>query len=379
MYEMLRIGQDTGCQGTTELRGSPSRAGKVEGLGHLCASLCHKTLMQGHILPCVHYHLLAGTSLAAGTSTSKVLEELPKKCLNRAAAPLGCRQHVLQESWCSAYPSPRCHPYLPPSKAQEQSLDMPLSQTSPVPGISGTPSITRGLKATPGHNSLLLSLCSAPLVIPITSSHHSSHLRPGCLRGCSPFILQHLQRQPEGRWDGGKPTPNCTHAVCWQPLSEPGLSVAQPRDAAEGDKTEAPCSSLHSHHHQAQPTGHTALTPACFGSSCLTTSNPVLSTHLPIQAAQQPQQPLPSPTLAQFHRVGKGDRGSSLFYPHSPHSCQFPWQQGKLSTVRCRIPHPSFFAPSSHSSPQPQSPAALHYLTKSSPLHPNTTRLQHPS
>lgn len=108
-------GQDIGCQGTMELRGSPSGAGKAEGLGQLCASPCHKTFMQGHILPCPHHHLHVRKEppLVAGTSKSKVPEELPKKCHSRAAAPLGCRQHVLQESWCSAYRSPRCHSYLP--------------------------------------------------------------------------------------------------------------------------------------------------------------------------------------------------------------------------------------------------------------------------
>lgn len=100
--------------------------------------------------------------------------------------------------------------------------------------------------------------------------------------------------------------------VCWQPLSELGLSVAQSRKAAKGNKTSTPCSSLHSHPHQAQPTGPVSIALTYFGSSSLATSSPNLSTHLPIQEAQHP---LPSPALAQPHREGKGALASLPTFP----------------------------------------------------------------
>lgn len=58
-----------------------------------------------------------------------------------------------------------------------------------------------------------------------------------------------------------------------------------------------------------------------------------------IRGAQHPQQPLPSTTLAQPHREGKGARGSRFFQPHSPHSCQFLQQWGR--NFPCTVPYPT--------------------------------------
>ena len=96
---------------------------------------------------------------------------------------------------------------------------MPQPQPSQIPGSSGTSSITRVLKAPPAHSALLPSLFSAANC---SSDHSYPYILPSQLPSrdlaarvdaiCSPFISQHPQRQPGGRGDRGKQTPNCTHA-----------------------------------------------------------------------------------------------------------------------------------------------------------------------
>lgn len=93
-----------------------------------------------------------------------------------------------------------------PSKAQGQSPDMPQPEPSQIAGSSGIFSITRGLKAPPGHSGLLPSPCSAtncssfhcyPHILP--SQLPSRHLAAPGDAICSPSISQHPQREPGGR------------------------------------------------------------------------------------------------------------------------------------------------------------------------------------
>lgn len=85
IYKILQAGNGTGytSQETVELRGSPDEADKAAGLEQPYVSPYCKTHTQGHILP------PSVSPLAAGTSTSKVPEELPKK--HAPAGPLGCK------------------------------------------------------------------------------------------------------------------------------------------------------------------------------------------------------------------------------------------------------------------------------------------------
>lgn len=98
----------------------------------------------------------------------------PKKCLSRAAAPLGCKQCVPQESWCSAYPLPS-HPH-PPQKGTGTKSGCASATAQPDPRQLRDILHQKGVENTSWaqHLHVLLSLCS-------TTNCSSDHSYPHSL------------------------------------------------------------------------------------------------------------------------------------------------------------------------------------------------------
>lgn len=192
-WERIHIPRDSRAQGLPKWSRQSCRTGTA-----ICITLL-QTHTQGHILP------PSAPPLAAGTSTSKVPEELPKTMpqWSSSSSWLQAASSTGELEFCIVHYPDVIHTLH--SKAQGQKVDVLQPHPSQIPGSSGTFSIRRRLKAPPEHSTLLFSSLSALiLVAPLITPDHTRPIpKSGSPRGCDLQSLHFTAPQVPARMQRG--------------------------------------------------------------------------------------------------------------------------------------------------------------------------------